>query len=454
MAGDWIGWKPRSSEETVDAGVHPVVAKMRMGTFGLAKNPDGLDLRATPWEKGREWSHGKEVQAGGYTFNRRNNAATLGGEDTDPKRQLERLSAQGVNPQDYLKMAKQLGVHPEEGVLGKSADVSLPTSKDLRGGRGKKKRDKKKKEKKKKGEKKSKKKAGKKRKRKDSSSSSSSSKSSSAEESSKSGKTGSRGKRQREAEASEPEESAAGLARQAEGSDEGAVHMDGSPGSLWLTREERRRRAWRDAGEPENAVMLEPKQPAVVVAAVAADRWEHGGQAGIYAIADALWWVKLVVEATGGGCRVVLAEQHMGAPFVRGAVSLACPAVAIGLALSVSGPTASAEWRDEAGTWRPVTRGTGWREAAEQQESGRPQEPLSPLHFGDLNGDDEMSSEKAACRLPLGWKAALMTENWPAKEKRPRITFSEVAAVPAPEEEAGKATQAAPAVSGEGELEF
>eukprot|EP00416_Gambierdiscus_australes_P042875 CAMPEP_0171113604 /NCGR_PEP_ID=MMETSP0766_2-20121228/82965_1 /TAXON_ID=439317 /ORGANISM="Gambierdiscus australes, Strain CAWD 149" /LENGTH=65 /DNA_ID=CAMNT_0011575825 /DNA_START=29 /DNA_END=222 /DNA_ORIENTATION=+ len=47
-------WRPRCIEDTVDAGVHPVVAAMRLAQKGTKEGSGvivgGMDLKAAPWK--------------------------------------------------------------------------------------------------------------------------------------------------------------------------------------------------------------------------------------------------------------------------------------------------------------------------------------------------------------------------------------------------------------------
>ena len=94
-----FGWRPRCIDDTVDAGVHPVIAAMRIGQKQTVQASvhvvDGIDLKANPWDKG------KKVYENGYTFNRKNGPAS-GNAGTDPNSQLDRLVGMGVNTQDYM----------------------------------------------------------------------------------------------------------------------------------------------------------------------------------------------------------------------------------------------------------------------------------------------------------------------------------------------------------------
>lgn len=158
-------WRPKTIEDSVDAGVHPVVAAMRLAQkatpMGAGLIVEGMDLKAKPWLP-------KELAGdrGGYTYQKRNGPASAVAV-TNPTEQIDRLSAMGVNPQDFFKQAKSKGLNPVEALLRAKSGPELP---------GRKKKDKKSKKKRKK------KKTG--RKRKSSSSSSSSSPSSSTSSSS------------------------------------------------------------------------------------------------------------------------------------------------------------------------------------------------------------------------------------------------------------------------------
>eukprot|EP00928_Gymnodinium_smaydae_P033751 TRINITY_DN24099_c0_g1_i1.p1 TRINITY_DN24099_c0_g1~~TRINITY_DN24099_c0_g1_i1.p1 ORF type:complete len:233 (+),score=73.60 TRINITY_DN24099_c0_g1_i1:190-888(+) len=189
------GWRPRCIEDTVDAGVHPVVAAMRMAqkntTEGSGRIVEGMDLKATPWIR--------RDQQTGYTFNKRNGAASAAAV-TNPHLQLERLVGLGVNTQDYMHQAKKTGMNPVAAVLKSESGPYLPgmggeekkdskSKKKEKKGKSSKKKSSKKKEKKKKDKKKKKKKEKKKKekKKKKSSSSSGSSSSGSDDDGSSSG---------------------------------------------------------------------------------------------------------------------------------------------------------------------------------------------------------------------------------------------------------------------------
>jgi len=132
---------------------------------------EGMDLKAQPWVT-------KPLlgDKGGYTYNKRNGAASAVA-STDPVLQINRLSALGVNTQDFFKQAKATGVDVAEGVLQQRSGPDVPNGKAKKDKKKDKKKEKKrKKEKKKKASKKAKKKS----KKKESSSSSSSGDSSSS----------------------------------------------------------------------------------------------------------------------------------------------------------------------------------------------------------------------------------------------------------------------------------
>jgi len=158
-------WKPKSIEDSVDAGVHPVVAAMRLAQkaspLGNGTIVEGMDLKAQPWLQKDNMG-----DKGGYTYQKRNGAASAT-PSTHPTEQINRLAGQGVNPQDFFRLSKQSGLNPMEGVLRQRDGPGLPDMK----------KEEKKKDKKKKKKEKSKKK---KKKAKSSSSSSSSSASSSS----------------------------------------------------------------------------------------------------------------------------------------------------------------------------------------------------------------------------------------------------------------------------------
>jgi len=150
-------FRPRSVEQTVDAGVHHVVAAMRMSSVhreGETKHIiDGINLKATPWMK-RASDENK-----GYTYQRKNGLITSVGTsntaETAPLSQLKRLAdGQMVCPDDYFKQAKKLGINPAETILnmGGKNGPGLPTRGERSGENKKnksKKKDKKKKDKKK-----------------------------------------------------------------------------------------------------------------------------------------------------------------------------------------------------------------------------------------------------------------------------------------------------------------
>merc|ERR1712039_328833 len=98
---------------------------------------EGMDLRASPWMKKAQ------DLAPGYTFSKRNGAAS-GTDATHPHQQLDRLVGKGLNPQDFFKGSKQMGLNPAESVLKKRSGPGLPGEE----------KEKKKKKKKKKGKKK------------------------------------------------------------------------------------------------------------------------------------------------------------------------------------------------------------------------------------------------------------------------------------------------------------
>merc|ERR1711879_87282 len=84
---------------------------------------DGINLKAQPW------MNKPTDTAGGYTYNKRNGAASLHSA-TDPVAQLERLKTLGANPQDYFKQAKQIGIDPADGVLKGKSGPDLPGRKE------------------------------------------------------------------------------------------------------------------------------------------------------------------------------------------------------------------------------------------------------------------------------------------------------------------------------------
>lgn len=195
-------WVPRTIEDSVDAGVHPVVAAMRLAQKatpeGQFQKVQGMDLKATPWVHKDAGSDGFT----GYTYNKRNGPASAVA-STNPVQQIGRLTGMGMNPQDFFKQAKQSGTNPVAAILNKSGP-DLPGKEDRKKDKKSKKKDKKskkKKDKKKKDKKSKKKKKAKKKKDSSSSSSSSgSSSSSSGEDESEKSKSGGEKKKQRKAE--------------------------------------------------------------------------------------------------------------------------------------------------------------------------------------------------------------------------------------------------------------
>lgn len=175
-------FRPRSVEDTVDAGVHHIVAAMRLGAKGTPEGKghiiDGINLKATPWMKKAS------DETKGYTYQRKNGLITSLGTSntaqTAPLSQLTRLSEMGqVTPSDYFKQAKKMGINPVEDALGLTqSGPGLPTKGESSKKKKEKKKDKKKDKKKKDKKKKDKKKKTKKRKKSSSSSSSDSSSSS------------------------------------------------------------------------------------------------------------------------------------------------------------------------------------------------------------------------------------------------------------------------------------
>merc|ERR1712083_889941 len=170
----------------VDAGVHPVIAAMRLGqkqTVAASVHVvDGIDLKAQPWDKG------KKIYEHGYTYNRKNGPASGAGSLTDPTAQIDRLVGHGVNTQDYMKQAKKLGMNPVAAVLRQESGPGLPDGSPPRDKKTKKKKDKKKGKKKKSDKKKKDKKKDKKKSKKKKESSSSSDSSSDADEGKEKGK--------------------------------------------------------------------------------------------------------------------------------------------------------------------------------------------------------------------------------------------------------------------------
>merc|ERR1712151_1374782 len=140
--------------DTVDAGVHPTVAKMRLAQKGSKEGQnivvEGMDLLATPWLKKAQ------DLAPGYTFAKRNGAASATPE-THPHAQLDRLVGAGVNPQDFFMNSKQTGINIVSDVLRGKDGPDLP-GKEKKKKKSKSKKDKKEKKGKKSKDKKNKKK--------------------------------------------------------------------------------------------------------------------------------------------------------------------------------------------------------------------------------------------------------------------------------------------------------
>merc|ERR1712039_383313 len=97
---------------------------------------EGMDLLATPWLKRAQ------DLAPGYTFSRRNGAASAAPE-THPHAQLDRLVGKGVNPQDFFMNSKQTGINIVSDVLRSKDGPDLP-GKEKKSKKSKSKKDKKK----------------------------------------------------------------------------------------------------------------------------------------------------------------------------------------------------------------------------------------------------------------------------------------------------------------------
>merc|ERR1711924_263904 len=91
-----------------------------------SKGRDGLNFLAQPWMK-----KASDTQRG-YTYQRKNGLITSNGitntAETAPLQQLEKIvAAGGVDPSNYFKQAKQLGMNPAEAALGMSkSGPSMP----------------------------------------------------------------------------------------------------------------------------------------------------------------------------------------------------------------------------------------------------------------------------------------------------------------------------------------
>ena len=210
----------------------------------------------------------------------------------------------------------------------------------------------------------------------------------------------------------------------------------GSRGSTWSTPQRRAEQGWADAAAvPGNIYALVDRQPGSFEATVAVAPRRSGEQAGLVAYAGEDSWVKLVVEGAGngdgGGVFLAFAEQRDGEPFLRGKLPLPQfgGEVALRLVAQPASGTALAFWRIGAGDWAAVTRGLGWLEPGEL-EPGQERGRLPP---GDPRGEMVV----AECTLPGGWRAVLMTEQWPSSEGGglAEVAFSAVASVPQPEPE-------------------
>lgn len=191
----------------------------------------------------------------------------------------------------------------------------------------------------------------------------------------------------------------------------GTVGVYGPEGSLWTTREQRVAKGWPDVGEPENMYLV-AEQVRSFQASVACTPREHGDQAGLYAYADALSWVKLVVEGTGHGAQLIFAEQHEGAPSIRGKVPLADFQGSVDLQMRADG---AAFYKTSGDEWTAMPRGLGWLREDE----------LGDLAYGSLEAGDERGTEPAVACLPAGWRAVLAAEQWQNAEST--IVFSNIA---------------------------
>ncbi|CAE8608191.1 unnamed protein product [Polarella glacialis] len=183
------------------------------------------------------------------------------------------------------------------------------------------------------------------------------------------------------------------------------VHVHGSSGSSWTTREVRNQKGWPDAGEPENIFLLDPAEPRSFEATIKAMPRKHGEQAGLYMHANAESWVKFVLEGDGsGGVSLVLAEQSCASPFLRGKLSLPDFQGSVTLRLGRGeGGQAEAWWKSVfEEEWRPMTRGSGWLEPSE----------LDGKLYGCLEDEDPRGNTTALCKISPDSRAALVTEQW------------------------------------------
>lgn len=187
-----------------------------------------------------------------------------------------------------------------------------------------------------------------------------------------------------------------------------SVTILGSCGSMWTTQKQRRDKNIHcscgdhvnNNDEPFNMYLLPSASAKLIEATVFIERFVGSGQAGLYIYADASSWVKLVLEGNGmGGAKLIFAEELEGKPFVQGKHDMG-NARTISLRLSLATDTVTAEFRLPDGPWQEVTRGSGW------------------------NATDMDCGLRAVCKLPPVWSAALVSEQWPACESAPRITFS------------------------------
>lgn len=132
-------FRPRSVEDTVDAGVHPLVAKMRLSTLELAPEKtmiyDGIDMNASPWMRSAQ-NH-----EAGYTYRRKNGLITSLGtqytNETKPLSQVSRMvDAGSANPADFFKQSTKLGINPMNEVLGLTkSGPGLPSRRDRADGK-------------------------------------------------------------------------------------------------------------------------------------------------------------------------------------------------------------------------------------------------------------------------------------------------------------------------------
>lgn len=127
-------WKPKSVEESVDAGVHPAVAAMRRKAASVSGSRTVEDAIA-----GRSVLH-------------------IIGQNKAPSLQVDKLSSDPTyNPMNFFKQSAKLGVNPlKEVILSGRDGPSLPDGKEEKMNEKKAKKDKKRKSEKKKGKKKKK----------------------------------------------------------------------------------------------------------------------------------------------------------------------------------------------------------------------------------------------------------------------------------------------------------